>query len=51
MYVNSLACVTVKGDESETIGIHSGVSPGCVISPCLFKMIDGLMKEVKMGMG
>ena len=33
MYVNSLACVRVKGGENECFRINSGVRHGCVMSP------------------
>ena len=52
MYVDSSACVRVKGGESERFRIDSGVRQGCIMSPCLFNVyMDGVMKEVKMGMG
>ena len=41
MYVNSLACVRVKGGESV-----------CIMSPWLFNVyMDTVMKELKIGMG
>ena len=52
MYVDSLACVRIKGGESEQFRIDGVVRQGCVMSPCLFNVyMDGVMKEVKMGMG
>ena len=52
MYVNSLACVRVKGGESGGFRINSGVRQGCIMSPWLFNIyMDAVMKEVKMGMG
>ena len=33
MYVGSLACVRVKGGESEQFTIDSGVRQRCIISP------------------
>ena len=33
MYVNSLACVRVKGYENECFKIDSGVRQGCIMSP------------------
>ena len=52
MYVNSLACVRIKGGESEYFRIDSGMRQGCIMSPWLFKVnMDAVMKEVKMGMG
>ena len=50
MYVNSLACVTMTGGESECFRIDSGVKQGCIMSPKLFNVhMDAVMKEVKMG--
>ena len=50
MYVDSLACVRVRGGESEQFRINSGVRQGCIMSPWLFKVyMDAVMKEVKMG--
>ena len=52
MYVDSSACVRVKGGESEQFRINSGVRQGCIMSPWLFNVYaDGVMKEVKMEMG
>ena len=52
MYVDSLACVRVKGGESELFRIDSGVRQGCTMSHRLFNVyMDGVMKEVKMKMG
>ena len=52
IFVDSSACVRVKGDESEGFRIDSGVRPGCIMSPWLFNVyMDGVVKEVKMGMG
>ena len=52
MYVDSSACVRIKGGVSEQFRIDSGVRQGCIISPWLFNVyIDGVMKEVKMWMG
>ena len=52
MYVGSSACVRVKGAESERLRIDSGLRQGCIMSPGLFSVyMDGVMKEVKMGMG
>ena len=51
MYVDSLACVRVKGGESECFRIDSAVRQGCIMSPCLFNAyMDGVLKEVKRGM-
>ena len=50
MYVESLACVRVKGSVSKWFRIDSGVRQGCMMSPWLFHVyMDGAMKEVKMG--
>ena len=52
MYVNRLACVKVKGGESECFRINSGVRQRYIISPWLFNVyMDAVMKEVKIGMG
>ena len=38
--------------QSEGFRIDSGVRQGCILSPWLFNVyMDGVMKEVKMGMG
>ena len=43
MYVDSSACVSVKGGESKR------VREGCIISPWLFNVyMDAVMKKVKM---
>ena len=52
MYVDSSACVRVKVGESERFRIGSGVRQRCIMSPWLFNVyMDGVMKEVEMGMG
>ena len=52
MYVDSSACVRVKGGESKQFRIDSGLRQGYSMSPWLFNVyIYGVMKEVKMGMG
>ena len=52
IYVNSLACVRVKGCESECFRIDSGVRQMCIMFPWLFNVyMDAVMKKVKMGMG
>ena len=52
MYVNSLACVRVKGGESECFRIDSGVRQMCIMFPWLFNVyMDAVMKELKMEMG
>ena len=51
MYVDSSACVRVKGGESERFKIDSGVRQGCIMSSWLFNVyMDGVIKEVKMDM-
>ena len=51
IHVGSSACFRVKGGESERLRIDSGVRQGCIMSSWLFIVyIDGVMKEVKMGM-
>ena len=52
MYVSSLACVGVKGGESECFKINNGVRQGCIMLSWLYNVcMDAVMKEVKMGMG
>ena len=52
MYVDSSACVRVRGGESDRFRIDSAVRQRCIMSPWLFNGdMDGMMKEVKMGMG
>ena len=52
MYLDSLACVRVKGAEIERFRIDSGVRQGCIMSPLLFNVyMDRVMEEVKLGMG
>ena len=49
-YVDSSACVRVKGGESKWFTIDSGVRQWCIISPWMFNVyMDGMMKEVEMG--
>ena len=52
MYVDSSACVRVKGGESEWLRIDSRMRQGGIMSPWwLFNVyMDGVMMEVKMGM-
>lgn len=48
-YINSRACVRIKGEESGSFEIGVGVRQRCVMSPWLFNIyMDGVMKEVKM---
>ena len=52
MYVNSLACVRIKGGESKWFRIDIWVRQGCIMSPWLFKVyMYAVMKEIKMGIG
>ena len=52
MYVDSSACVRVKGGVSEQFRIDSGMRQRCIMSPWLFNLyLDGVIKEVKIGMG
>ena len=52
IYVDSSGCFRVKGGESEWFMIDNGVRQGCIMSPWLFNVhMDGVMNEVKMGMG
>ena len=52
MYIDSLACVREKLDKNEWFRINSGLTHWCIMSPYLFNVhMDGVMKEVKMGMG
>ena len=38
MYVNSLACVRIKGGENKCFKIDSGVIQGCIMSPWPFNV-------------
>ena len=50
IYVENLACVRVKGSESEWIRIDGEVRQGYIMSSWLFNVYkDGVMKEVGMG--
>ena len=52
MYVDSSVCVRIKWGENEQFRIDSGVRQECIMSPWLFNVyMDGVMKEVKMGLG
>ena len=52
IYVNSLACVRVKGGESDCFRINSGVRQGSIMSPWFFNVyMVAVMKKVKMRMG
>ena len=52
MYVDSSDYVRIKGGESERFRTYRGVRQGCIMSPCLSNVyMDGVMKEVKMGIG
>ena len=37
-HINSLACVKIKGEESECFRINSGVRQGCIKSHWLFNV-------------
>ena len=51
IYVNILACVRLKGGDSECFRIDRGVRQVCIMSPWLFNVyMDEMMKELKMGM-
>ena len=42
----------LRGGENEQFRINSSLRQGCIMSPWLFNVyMDGVMKEVKMGMG
>ena len=48
IYVNSLACVRVKGGENEFFRINSGVKQRGIMSPQFFNVyMDGMMMEKK----
>ena len=52
MYVNSLACIRVKGGESKSFRIKRDVRQNCVMYPWLFNAyMNAVMKEVEVGMG
>ena len=52
MYIDSSACVRIKEVESEPFRKDSGVRQGFIMSHWLFNVyVDGVMKEMKMGMG
>ena len=52
IHVDSSACGRIKGGESEEFRIDSRVRQGCIMFPWLFNLyMDGMMKEVKKGMG
>ena len=42
MYVDILACIRIKGDESEWFRIGSGVRQGCIMSPLFFNVYMGI---------
>ena len=51
MYVNNLACVRVKGCESECFRINSDERHGCIMSHWVFNVYMGaVIKEVKIWM-
>ena len=44
MYIDSSACVRIKGGGSEWFRIDSDVTQGCIMSPLLFNVyMDGVM--------
>ena len=45
IYVDSLACVRVKGDESEWFRIDSGVRHGCIMSLWIFNVYMDAVNE------
>ena len=45
IYVNNLACLRVKGDESECFRIDNGVKQCCMLSPWLFNVYMDAEKE------
>ena len=50
VYVNRLACIRVKGCESECFSIDSDVRLGCIMYPWLFNVyMEAVMMWVKMG--
>ena len=51
MYLNSLACIRVKGSENECYRIDSGVRQVCITSHWLLNLYMDAVMEVKMGMG
>ena len=52
IYVDSSACERLKGVESKRFRIDSGVRQVCIMFPWLLNVyMDGVMKEMKMGMG
>ena len=51
IYVNSLACVRLKGGESECFRIDRGVRQGFIMSLWLFNVYRDALMKVKMGMG
>ena len=52
IYVNSLACVRVKGGKSDCFRIDSGVRQGSIMSFWLFNVyMDAVMKEGKLRIG
>ena len=51
MYVNSLACVRVKGGESECFRINSGMRQGCIMFPLALQCTYGCSNEGENGDG
>ena len=49
--INILACIRMKGGESECLRINSCVKQGRIMSPCVFNVyMSAIIKNVKMGM-
>ena len=51
IYVDSSACVRVKGGKSELFRMDSGLRQGCIMSLWLFSVYMDAVKVVNMGMG
>ena len=52
MYVDSSACVRIKGGESERFRRDNWVRQGCIMSLWPFNVhMEAMIKEVKMGIG
>ena len=49
MYANNLACIRVKGSESELFRIVSGVKEGCCVTVVFNVSMGREEKEVKFG--
>ena len=52
MYINNLAYVRIKINESECFRINSSMRQGSIMSPRLFNVyMDAVIKELKIGIG